>query len=179
MRNYAVVIMIAASILLCSQIESDIIVWNEKCKLKFSDFEGSNNDEEDNGLLASSNLGINDYYVFTDTLAEYNITSEFSKQLSWMKLKDSNLLEHEQLHFDIYELYARKMRSIFYHINIKRIEDTIYILRTQVDFVQLRYDKETNHGAIFEKQRRWHENIIDSLRLYKKYSSASGRIIKD
>ncbi|GAA4468834.1 hypothetical protein GCM10023093_27200 [Nemorincola caseinilytica] len=40
----------------------------------------------------------------------YNITALFSKHDSWMIVRSKDILDHEQIHFDIYEIFARKMR---------------------------------------------------------------------
>lgn len=74
-------------------------------------------------------------------------------------------LNHEQYHFNITELHARKLNEYIeetpggneYLYDLRRGSINIDLRR-----MQRRYDNETNHSLIFDRQRRW-EYKIDSL----------------
>lgn len=50
-------------------------------------------------------------YPVNESTWYYNITALFSKYDSWLIIKARDIVDHEQIHFDIYELYARRMRK--------------------------------------------------------------------
>ena len=96
----------------------DIIVWSKDYKLKWEDFQGNGDTAKVIGAKCSSTIN----YDFTpkhgDTL-KLVIEADFYKNESvtviW-RLKAANdvdqALQHEQIHFDITELYARKVRKM-------------------------------------------------------------------
>ena len=95
----------------------------------------------------------------------------FYPESSWHRpeVANANILSHEQLHFDISELFARKMRSkikVFrFTSEVKAEMKGIYeeILRELRDF-QTKYDDETNYSRDVEKQNEWNSMISEALR---------------
>src|SRR5258708_7210019 len=91
--------------------------WSSTDKLKWSDFRGS---VPSIGLSSSDKAACSSMprpYPLqeNDSTYTYNVKAVFYRYTSWAKVKDTTkyLLAHEQLHFDITELYARKMRKAF------------------------------------------------------------------
>jgi predicted secreted Zn-dependent protease len=79
------------------------------------------------------------------------------------------ILSHEQLHFDISELFARKMkRSIDRHhfsSEVKSEIREIYLeIIEEMRAFQNRYDQETNYSRSVEKQEEWNRMIAAALR---------------
>jgi hypothetical protein len=90
---------------------------------------------------------------------------------SWAKRSPNAYLDyalnHEQYHFNITELHARKLNQ--YISENPGGGELLYLLRLgsiNIDLrkMQRQYDLETNHSIVFNKQRRW-EFRIDSLLL--------------
>jgi hypothetical protein len=86
------------------------------------------------------------------------------------------LLAHEQLHFDITELYARKMRrQILEHQWlqekdwVKAFEKMFEQNQAELWNFQGDYDRFTNHSLVEAAQSEWREAISDSLKLYSGY----------
>jgi len=84
---------------------------------------------------------------------------------------------HEQGHFDIAELFARKLRKAFaeYKFNAQTVGkdiDKLFILnkqeRTERDVL---YDKETNHSQNKQQQVLWNKKIKSELDNLKKFAS--------
>lgn len=97
----------------------------------------------------------------------------FDSQKSWMKKAkaDSALLAHEQLHFDLSELYARKTQMKLQQMKpsknvIKQINELISKELTELNQEQDRYDEETQHGILDEKQKIWSEEVGNALKAY-------------
>ena len=82
-------------------------------------------------------------------------------------LRDSQLLEHEQIHFDIAEVTVRKIKARFADFKNACAEaggtDPIQQMVSQVDRElqeeQQRYDRETAHGINARAQDQWKRRI--------------------
>ena len=125
--------------------------------------------------FASVNCGMG--YSFSsssiggDIKVDVKVISYFYPQLSWKKnTNESNaaLLAHEQLHWDISELYARKLRAAFskYVPQKDPKKEIDFIFRKfEKDRQQLQstYDLETNHGLIKDLQEIWSIKIKEEL----------------
>lgn len=95
---------------------------------------------------------------------------------SWLKDnwdRAEYALNHEQRHFDITEVYARKATAAFkeYKYNRKTVKDDINrifnsFLEEQYK-VQLLYDKETKHSLNISKQKEWDAKIDKWLQEYE------------
>ena len=80
---------------------------------------------------------------------------------------DRQLLEHEQLHFDIAELAARKLRSRFDALRAacddddgsERIREMVATVDRELHAEQQRYDRETAHGLDARAQDQWKRRI--------------------
>jgi len=155
------------------QPTDDTFHWNAGRKLTWEDFKGIP-DTSDKAAAAStaSTLGYN--YTYTpDTTFHFFTYAIFVKNYSWVKEgwdRTAYELNHEQRHFDITEIYARKLAMAFkrYKLNKndrKRIYDS---LSTEWDKIQDLYDKETKHSINIEKQKEWDKKIDGLLKEYER-----------
>jgi predicted secreted Zn-dependent protease len=100
----------------------------------------------------------------------YKVSTFFYPNKSWFQpaLENEVILSHEQLHFDISELYARKMRKLMattkFTRNVKAEVKAIYkkINEELAEFQDL-YDTETNFSRNVEEQLRWNRKIKEAL----------------
>ncbi len=95
----------------------DLILWNKNNSLQINDFKAKQTDtvktDGKKFLGAISSISIE---VFTTqknkfTVPKMVIKNYFHRDQSWMMVKNAYVLQHEQIHFNISELYARKMRK--------------------------------------------------------------------
>ena len=101
---------------------------------------------------------------------DIEISTHFYPEESWYQpaLVNGVILSHEQLHFDISELFARKMRKIVaetnFTSNVKAEIKKIYrdILK-ELSAFQKKYDFETNFSRNIEKQLEWNRKISEAL----------------
>lgn len=153
--------------------EPEAIAWDANRKLSWKDFRGR--PFETAWAAATTASGISYEYSGTEQpdgyILEFKIGAYFYPDKSWYQptLCDPNVLAHEQLHFDISELFARKMRSEvsntrFTH-NARAEVKAIYkrILKELSEF-QARYDRDTDYSRNLEKQLFWQEKVARSLR---------------
>lgn len=165
--------------------ESKYLFWKPDIKLRWSDFHGHVKSEDDASASASY-IGFlhlikkcaHPDSVILDTRAFFN------KSRSWVKVPSVNpsLLSHEQLHFDLAELYARKFRKAIQGINMnaktitRMVDSTFKYYASKDDSIHFLYDVETNHGLDRTSQYRWDENVKNDLLLLGNYESPSLKI---
>ncbi len=102
---------------------------------------------------------------------DFEVNAYFYPNESWYKPEQctDNTLTHEQLHFDIAELFARKMRNRLrrtsFSDDVKEEVRRIYkdILQALKDY-QDQYDWETNFSRNLEKQLEWNQKIAEALK---------------
>jgi hypothetical protein len=119
--------------------------------------------------------------------SEINVFAAVNTSLSWVKpdRKTAYNLEHEQTHFNINEIFARKARdqtrqfigqsetaesdneqaAVDYAVTIleNRIQNQIMQAQNEANAMQDRYDSETGHGINTGSQSQWNQTIKDTL----------------
>mgnify|MGYP006909075997 CR=1 FL=1 len=171
---------IAILFVLCWHPTVESIRWSQDYQLQWSDFKGRPKHHSDAVAITASGLSVGlTATTLKRELLDYSITVEahFYPQQSWyLKGQVNNVvLAHEQLHFDITELYARKLRQeieqAHFTLNIKK---ELEVLRKQVDKAlkqtQSRYDSECDFSRNPEAQKRWRVFIDEELAKLSSYS---------
>ena len=145
----------------------DAIPWTVERLLTWDDFKSPPKTGTDAVASTSTTLGLN--YLLKGNKVEYEITCNFSKKRSWGLVKTDYILAHEQAHFDITELFARKLHAqlMAYTPNRKTFQkdiNTIYenIVKGKEAF-QKQYDAETDHSRRRVRQEEWLVRIDDML----------------
>lgn len=163
-------------------IDSESIPWNEGYRLVWRDFKAKPRFDMDEVALTVS--GISFSYSLTqkdnEDLIYALVEAHFYPEKSWFKIDEINdfVLSHEQLHFDITELYARKFRKCLNEIqfteNIKtQLKDINKVINLELEAVQDQYDKETRHSMNENAQNYWEEYIQLELEKHKEFVNAS------
>ena len=168
-------------ILVLIQPIEDSLLWDESIKLKWTDFRGLPNDDSDAAAITASGITVELSAKTTQTkLIEHNaiIEARFYPDKSWYRkeLANSFILAHEQLHFDITELYARKLRqeidNATFSIHIKKeISKLNKAIDKELRDLQKRYDHDSNFSLKMETQRKWQEYVDRELNKLSKYKS--------
>ena len=86
-------------------------------------------------------------------------------------LRDMQLLEHEQLHFDIAEVAVRKIAARFADFKgacaeagaTDRLQEMVVQADRELQQEQQRYDRETAHGTNARAQEQWKLKIRKAL----------------
>ena len=166
-------------LLLCSFYQSDNeIYWDAKRKLTWDDFKGSVD-------IKSSRASISDCRISTDYKTKkdsvlFFINSYFSISSSWVKSENKTdlILKHEQGHFDINEIYARKLRKELqehkFYLNTLGLEFDKIVSKyfDSLNKEQKLYDIETKHSQNRPKQLTWEKKVDGELNTLKKYNNS-------
>lgn len=168
--------------------EADKLAWQADRPLRFEDFRGDNKIGRDSfdlgrsqvitgGMTASSI----DLQVKGNTLSkniDVLIVAQFYRKLSWIGVQSRNAytLNHEQRHFDITEIFARKLRKAWSEaaINATNYETDGKVLHRLVladyDRYQDLYDNATRHGMNVVAQQQWDQRIAEELAALETYA---------
>lgn len=160
------------------QVDSDsMLFWDNKRKLNCNDFKGKIIQNEQNyKAKAGTAAEISANGFMESGMLNFRITCIFDKKTSW--IIDSlcvKVLAHEQLHFDIAELYSRKIRKGVFDLRKKHQTDIelydklIKGLLKERNKMDDQYDKETAHGIYKSKQEAWNKKIARELCKLKAY----------
>jgi hypothetical protein len=161
----------------------DTILWcPNEYKLRWSDFQGKNQESD---FSAQSNC----MFIFSarpemgrDTMFLYlQLSACFARKTSWVKtgITSDSLLAHEQLHFDICELYIRKLRKRLMEMDLdpmqyqKQIQPVFNEVWMEYQQSQALYDEQSQHGLISSEQNRWKNEVVLQLSTLSSYSVSS------
>lgn len=144
------------------------IPWSAYRRLHWDDFMCEPKRNTDAVASTSTSLGI--AYQLKNGQLTYQITCSFSKKKSWGLVKTPYILAHEQGHFDITEIYARKLNEALQSYSYNRTDYQKEISRIYQAIVdekeafQRAYDGETDHSRNKKGQYEWLQKIEDLLK---------------
>lgn len=147
----------------------DKIFWSENRKLVWEDFQ-SKSQPNTSKAAATTFCGIS-YLLNSPTKKfsskEVKIESFFVPSKSWAHSdhKTDLVLMHEQSHFDIAELFARRFRKLISDkiLDAKTLQKHYTNVYEAYKDFQQDYETVTNHGRIREKQLEYSEKINQEI----------------
>lgn len=161
--------------------EVDGLPWSADRLLRWSDFRARPDAGSGAGAVTAYVLnyaGECDRNVFT-----FTVTATFLPDRSWVKnavlaggVQSGQALQHEQTHFDLGELHARRMRRSLAALPdacakpVEELDRIVQRLLEEDAVVQRRYDRETGHGTDVRAQAEWDGRVRRELA-----ASAPGR----
>jgi hypothetical protein len=138
--------------------------WNKNYKVKLSDFQVDKN--IDAHKLASIFTGVGLYSVRKNSVYSFTAYSMANRKLSVMcektyqgyRLKE--VLDHEQIHFDISEYIARRLNAQLVDVRDPKLADKLFAdYMDTLGTIQVVYDAQTNHSNDSLWQVKWRTNI--------------------
>ncbi len=154
--------------------DEELVDWNSSQRLTWADYKARPETGSDAAASTTTYIGIE--YTIRQRDFSFSIRCRFSKKRSWGIHKTAYILSHEQGHFDIAEIHARKLNKAMseYEFNKKTYQKDLRNIYDQVmqekEDMQNRYDKETNHSINKTKQAEWLKKIEEMLEEYKDYA---------
>jgi hypothetical protein len=156
----------------------DTIYWTENLVLSWCNFKGEIPHKYTIVKMAAIKINFVSIGYLIEDIPYYTISCFMlsNKSYAYDSMTQYDL-DHEKLHFDIYELYTRRIRKELIELNNLKEKDTqkytdvIYILTDESSNNNNEYDNETGHGEIKEKQEEWRLKIDKELKELDEYSS--------
>ena len=149
--------------------EEEVIEWRADRPLRWSDFRFIKRGEFTRQLAVTAVKHSVRGYI-KDGTPDFEVKVLFVKTDSWaLDTLNAALLKHEQVHFDIGEIYRRKIVERIESLRKKgEKQKAIYRYAIQKLLAEFRkfsqeYDLETHHGTVEEAQKKWENEIAEAL----------------
>ncbi len=161
---------------------SSAMVWQKNRMLTWNDYQG----KPQHRFAAASTVYSMYRFISTDSIGNIIATVQalFYPKDSWKgRYIDDALLAHEQKHYDIVELYARKLRKQLTQIKVKneedarqKLEDLHKTIDDEMDAYQDKYDKESHYSMAHDEQQAWIKKIDDAIEVLSDYKSTEVKL---
>lgn len=162
-------------------VSAQAIFWKAGRPLTWDDFKGKKPHRTRFAAATNSRLQYLHYRGNDDTMRRKIICS-FQPDKSWKKNKRLSLyiLKHEQTHFDIAELYTRKIRASFQHYRTThkynwntefKLKTIFHKKITAYRHYQHKYDRKTHHSLDKEEQEKWEKKVASQLSALDSFKS--------
>ncbi|MAZ72913.1 MAG: DUF922 domain-containing protein [Flavobacteriaceae bacterium] len=156
------------------------IQWREHRQLTWRDFKGK--PDAGDSFVASTNSGMSFSFSYKVTggkmTMDYEVECNFYPELSWYKpdLVTDYILKHEQTHFDISELYTRKLRKAMEETSFsndpkEEVNKLYQKLESARQQLQIKYDFETDHSKNEPVEIQWRRFVAKELKKYERWKS--------
>jgi hypothetical protein len=157
------------------------LIWDSSRKLQWTDFKGHVDPNKFGSAMTSHKIEIKPTNVMVDEndniqgYQKMTVEAQFFMNKSWTATSSQHILSHEQLHFDIAELYARKIRQRFEEFktngiaSFSKYQECYNLFWKESRNVQKRYDEETKHGQNKLKNKNWAIKIARQLDELKEF----------
>lgn len=150
-----------------------LIMWSKDRKLTSNDFVKT---RLEGNKAAQSDIAIDVITRPVEGKYKNYVLVYFLKLESTIETITPDIIRHEQFHFNIAELYGRKIRKKLVEITKGSIDKTVYkesINKIYDEYFQYqnRYDKETNHSINKQAQINWEKKIAKELQELNSFRS--------
>ena len=158
------------------------VYWRKNRPLTWEDFTDNPDDSRphDAGIHWSISFSLNVNFKHWRINVQPLFECYIDRYISWVRStqESDHLLSHEQLHFDIAELFTRKMRKKCLTIKSSvfrrwfTCEKVYYLYLNECKEMQVKYDMETNHSCNKKEQVKWQMYLKKELKRYEKFESS-------
>jgi len=162
--------------------KEDAIVWAQRRPLVWADFRAE--PPADAGAVAAeTGYSLIHGAACTRSTFEFRVVAAFRPRDSWVRLgvlrtplDSTRALRHEQTHFDLTEVHARRLRRYFAELmapcrastgDLSAMADRI---GRDEKAAQAQYDAETANGRTLAQQARWEKDVASQLAALAKYA---------
>ncbi|MCC8424360.1 DUF922 domain-containing protein [Mucilaginibacter sp. UR6-11] len=166
--------LLSLSLLLCclSAANAQQIKWDKNRPLTWDDFKGPVDMNSPHDAVTSCQVAYNYHCRHIDSVyvVTVAINSWFDCQASWAvkRMENEDILKHEQVHFNIHELYMRRLAAAFkaarftadYRREVRWIFDDVM---REARAAQTKYDEQTEHSRDAKLQAYWDSYVQTQL----------------
>ena len=150
------------------------IPWSASRHLTWADYLGAPDFSTDAAAMTVYLIGYST--ECTGDRLSFSVTTTFQPDRSWVRssvlestVRATRLLEHEQLHFDLSELHARKIRQWLAGLSKAcsmtrgELEKLVTNRVRDITSTQLEYDRDTDFGLDARAQAKWSADTAKAL----------------
>jgi hypothetical protein len=164
------------------KLKGDTIVWQKDSLLTRADFKGR---------VTKQWAGCAATFIMIKPIESngnilFSVQAVFQKSKSNIIQTSDYVLKHEQLHFDICELYARKLRKMMLDKDFKKVRNIQNEIQNMYNKInneyakyEEKYDNDTNHGENPAKQKVWEDDVANQMKELDQYSSTVVNVVKN
>lgn len=159
-----------------AQIAKDeAISWAARRPLTWTDFKGRAPTAASQ-VVAETAYTLIQGAVCTGSKFDFRVVAAFRPKDSWVRpamlrtaADSAHALKHEQTHFDITEIHARRLRRYFSELmapcrmSTSDLEASAARIGRDEKAAQAQYDAETDHGRATTQQTRWEKDVAGQL----------------
>jgi hypothetical protein len=173
-----------------AQPPAQLLCWQAERKLRWADFQAPANvlptDDPLFWTSAASCAPVLQLIGTKDVTGRNNffVTAALDKNRSWVRASalahSAQVLAHEQLHFDICELIARRLRQRIAQqyqaggdVFTPAFRQELQQLLAEQAVLNTRYDQETAHGLLQNQQQHWQDQLTQALAQLTAYASTA------
>jgi hypothetical protein len=178
--NWSTCHRIAFDIYKLNEIEAyqNELIWSENHPLQWSYFKAAPQVQPTSSFCGYVHAQFND--LAEDNQRKVIINPKFIFDCSYVQplKKDENLLEYNQIKFDLLEVYARQMRKTFDEAGIDTSKEWIKFAENLYSEIYTKYETdifnlemETNFGKNYSKLSGWKYKVKKDLENLTQYSS--------
>ena len=166
-----------------AQLAKDSAIrWTARRPLTWADFQGKPPDRND-AVAAETAYTILHGFRCVGSAFDSVVVAAFRPRESWVKMAmlrtpadNARALRHEQAHFDIAEIHARRIRRYYSELvapcrlSTDDLADAAKRMERDQKGAQEQYDEETDHGRNSNQQSRWEKTVATDLTSLVKFA---------
>jgi len=150
----------------------DRFQWNEHARLTWDDFKGEVKAPHDESAAATNcGIGFKTSMPTAGGKPEIIVYNVFYTNKSWVRpdARIQSILDHEQGHFDLCEIYTRKLKERTNNFDLtapgakQKLMHIYAEVSSEYETRQQAYELETIHGTNLAEQRKWQGIIATEL----------------
>lgn len=147
--------------------------WHEHTKLSWDDFRGAASSTHNESAAATCcSIGFRTNTTADSGRLYIEVYNTFYVNKSWVRedARIQSILDHEQGHFDLCEVYTRQLKARLGKIDLNGhdVKQQLMKIYGEVSAAyearQQAYEEETTHGTILPEQRKWQDMIAAELK---------------
>jgi hypothetical protein len=150
--------------------------WRADQPLTWDDFKASPDANSEMRAMTKSRISFK-WSCSEEAEFSFDVLARFDRGDSWRRNEvTDDLLVHEQWHFNITELYARKLRKLMSELeepcslSAEELKGKAATVQQEWDKRQKLYDRETEHSADAEAQKRWQAMLAKEMKALEAYA---------
>jgi hypothetical protein len=162
--------------------KDDAIPWGQRRPLTWADFQGRP-PATTGSVAAETAYTLIQGARCTGSTFESRVVAAFRPKDSWVRqamlrtpADSARALRHEQTHFDLTEVHARRLRRYFAELMAPcrlatgDLENSAARIGRDEKAAQAQYDAETDHGRAATQQTRWERDVAAQLQTLTKFA---------